>query len=89
MAAALIVCGVALSIGICTRLNSTVVGVAYAVALLGPLNGPLPLRVDTAAAIVGMAAAIAVALLGPGALSIDARRFGRREIFIPGKADSR
>lgn len=27
--------------------------------------------------------AIAVALLGPGAFSIDARMFGRREIFLP------
>ena len=27
--------------------------------------------------------ATAVALLGPGALSVDARLFGRREIFIP------
>jgi hypothetical protein len=26
---------------------------------------------------------IAIALLGPGAFSIDARRFGLREIFIP------
>ncbi|HET6975926.1 MAG TPA: hypothetical protein VFI24_06370 [Pyrinomonadaceae bacterium] len=25
----------------------------------------------------------AIALLGPGAFSIDARMFGRREIFIP------
>ena len=30
---------------------------------------------------IGMA--ISLALIGPGALSIDSRRFGRREIVIP------
>ena len=29
----------------------------------------------------------AVALLGPGAYSIDARLFGRREVFIPRRAN--
>ena len=29
----------------------------------------------------------AVALLGPGAFSIDARLFGRREVFIPRRAN--
>ncbi len=28
---------------------------------------------------------ISIALLGPGAFSIDARMFGRREIFIPSR----
>jgi uncharacterized membrane protein YphA (DoxX/SURF4 family) len=31
--------------------------------------------------------AAAIALLGPGAYSIDARLFGRREIFIPRRVD--
>lgn len=30
---------------------------------------------------------LAIALLGPGAFSIDARRFGRREVFIPKRAN--
>ena len=29
----------------------------------------------------------AIALLGPGAYSIDARMFGRREVFIPKRAN--
>jgi len=31
--------------------------------------------------------AAAVVLLGPGALSLDARLFGRREVTIPEKAN--
>ncbi len=41
-----------------------------------PFNGPLPM-----ALLVAVAAA--VALLGPGSLSLDCRMFGRREIIIP------
>jgi len=32
---------------------------------------------------------LAIALLGPGAFSIDSYRFGRREIVIPGDSPSR
>jgi uncharacterized membrane protein YphA (DoxX/SURF4 family) len=39
-------------------------------------NTPLP-------AVLVVIIAIAVALLGPGALSVDCRLFGRREIIIP------
>jgi putative oxidoreductase len=38
---------------------------------------------DRTAAVLIMADAAALALLGPGAFSIDARLFGRREILIP------
>jgi hypothetical protein len=38
--------------------------------------------VDGAAAVLGLAAAAGLGLIGPGAFSIDARLFGRREIFI-------
>jgi uncharacterized membrane protein YphA (DoxX/SURF4 family) len=84
-----ILCGVALAVGICTRLAGTLAVVTYAAALFGPQSGSLLPGADSAAAIIGMAAAIAIAVLGPGALSIDARLFGRREIFIPGNSDPR
>jgi uncharacterized membrane protein YphA (DoxX/SURF4 family) len=32
--------------------------------------------------------AVSIALLGPGAFSVDARLFGRREIIIPPSSDS-
>jgi hypothetical protein len=39
--------------------------------------------VDRLAAVILLVDAAALALLGPGALSLDARLFGRREIIIP------
>ena len=41
------------------------------------------LLIDRAAAVLVVADAAALALLGPGAHSIDAYLFGRREIIIP------
>ena len=41
----------------------------------------LPLPAQSLAGVIILAAAIA--LLGPGAFSVDARLFGRREILIP------
>src|SRR5262245_48547759 len=84
-AATLVVCGAALTLGILTRLCSTVVGLGYVLVLFMPFEGALPAGLDGAAAVVGLAAAAALALLGPGAFSIDARLFGRREILIPAK----
>jgi len=76
--------GASLVIGFLTP----VAGAAAALAGIGiVLWWPLPTRpflLDgrlAAAMIVAMAAA--VVLLGPGALSLDARLFGRREITIP------
>jgi uncharacterized membrane protein YphA (DoxX/SURF4 family) len=47
-----------------------------------PIPSPNLLDTMSATALVGVVA-LAVALLGPGALSVDARLFGRREIIIP------
>lgn len=82
-AAALVVCGVALTIGIFTRVSSALVGGGYALVLITLFDPPVLARLDGSAAPVCLAAAVALGLLGPGAFSIDARRFGRREIFIP------
>ena len=60
----------------------------YALVLFTPLGGVVLPRLDGAAAVVGLAAAVGLGLLGPGAFSIDARLFGRREIFIPAKDSS-
>jgi len=59
------------------------IGAGYALVLLLQLGGAVLPRLDITAAVVGLAAAAALGLVGPGAFSIDARRFGRREIFIP------
>jgi hypothetical protein len=87
-AAAVVVGGVALTIGAFTPACSTLVGAGYALMLFMPLDGIVLPRLDGGAAAVGLAAAVALGLLGPGAFSIDARLFGRREIFIPARDGS-
>jgi len=84
-AAALGVCGVALTIGLFTAVCSTLVGVGYALVLLGPFEAAVLPHLDGVAAVFGLAGAAGLGLLGPGAFSIDARLFGRREIFIPAR----
>jgi putative oxidoreductase len=87
-AATLVACGVALALGIFTPVCSTFLALGYALVLSMPAGGARLLRLDAVEAILGLASAAGVALLGPGAFSIDARLFGRREIFIPAKDDS-
>ena len=57
-------------------LMTPIVAVAVGLASLS-----LAFSNSDAVEVVGLSAAIA--LLGPGAFSIDARLFGRREVFIP------
>ena len=61
----------------------TVIGAALS---WPPLGAPVFLN-ELPAALLVVVAAGSVALLGPGALSLDARMFGRREISIPPKPD--
>jgi hypothetical protein len=84
-AAALVVCGVALTVGIFTAVCSTLIGLGYALVLFLPVGEVVLPHLDGSAAVLGLAAAAGLGLLGPGAFSIDARRFGRRAIFIPAK----
>src|SRR5215468_3034182 len=76
--------GFSLLIGFLTRFvasAATIFGVVGIFSWL-PGSGVGPLLNPTSA---GLCAAIAAAVicLGPGALSLDARMFGRREIIIP------
>ena len=64
-----IIVPISLLIGFATRLSG------FLAAALGAL-GPMP------QALFVVTIASAVALLGPGAFSVDARMFGRREIVI-------
>ena len=87
-AAAWGVCGVALTLGLFTAVCSTLVGVGYALVLFMPFETAVLPHLDSIAAVIGLAAAAGLGILGPGAFSIDARLFGRREIFIPAKDGS-
>ena len=76
-----IVSGLAVLLGLFTLGSATIL-----VATLAWFWLQIPaeaLRPDGLASLLTMADAVAIALLGPGAFSIDARRFGRREIVIP------
>ena len=80
----LIVAGVLLIIGFQTRvaaLAAAIISGASCSSLLPGFNGPLHIG---ATAVLSGIIALAVVCLGPGAVSLDCRFFGRREIIIPG-----
>ena len=76
--------GVLLLIGFLTRLVALVAAMAGVSSVLfsfpGVNSGPLLVPMT---AVLFAVIAVAVACLGPGAFSLDARLFGRREIIIP------
>lgn len=83
-AASAVVVGVALLIGLLTPVTGVVTSIGF--GLLGGsliLQGGASMRGNAFAAFDLAAVSIALALLGPGAYSLDARLFGRREIIIP------
>lgn len=72
-----------LTIGFATRLAAVFLGVAVAAAL--PASNPVQ-QLLLAGHLGGCAA---IALLGPGAFSIDARRHGRRVIHLQANSPDR
>ena len=80
------VAGFLLLIGFLTRFVSIVsvlVGVGYTFSWY-PVSKVGPLVTPTTAAMSAVISA-AVLCMGPGAISLDAQLFGRREIIIPGR----
>lgn len=76
--------GALLLIGFLTPITCVMVGAGSAGVALSwfPFLAPDLFEAKLAALLVSIIAA-AVLLLGPGAFSLDARLFGRREIIIP------
>jgi hypothetical protein len=73
-----------LTIGFLTPVAVVLVGLGAALVELSWLPFCTPNLFDTRLSILLAAAMlVAVLLLGPGAFSVDARLFGRREIIIP------
>jgi len=78
------VCGVSLLAGILTPITSLLVVLATIGYAFSWLPAPSANLLDTKLAVIDVIAiATAIAFLGPGAYSLDALFFGRRQIFIP------
>ncbi len=81
------VVGLLLLIGFLTRMTAlvaAVIGVNSVLAWFPKINAA-PLVTPTTALLFALIA-IALICLGPGAYSLDARLFGRREIIIPARS---
>jgi len=74
-------CGLLLLLGFLTPAAAMLATLISFGAVLG-LSAP-SLAGSTTASLFATAIAVSLACLGPGAFSLDARRYGRREIVIP------
>jgi uncharacterized membrane protein YphA (DoxX/SURF4 family) len=73
-----------LLIGLMTPLAGALAALGSAGIALSWLPSPTPSAFGAGvAAVLPVVVAVAIALLGPGAISVDAALFGRREITIP------
>lgn len=86
LAALVSAAGFALLIGFMTRYVALTAAIAAAGAALRWVPKSTIGALNPATAALVTVVAVAVICLGPGALSVDARLFGRREIVIPPSA---
>ena len=81
---AAIAAGLALLIGFLTPVAGTAVTIGYlTMAISELLANDVSRHISSFTAFDMAAISLALVLLGPGAVSIDAKLFGRREIIIP------
>lgn len=77
-------CGASLLLGLLTPFSCIVVGLYGTGLALSALQSATPqLFVAGSSLLLEVVTAAALVLTGPGAFSLDARLFGRREIIIP------
>lgn len=76
--------GVMLLLGLLTALTGVVIGVGIVSVAFAWLPPAVSNLFDgSAASVLAASVSAAIVLLGPGAYSLDARLFGRRQIIIP------
>lgn len=87
---AVVVSALALLIGFLTPMASLAAGLGCVSVAIAHSAAPAPywLATTSGAWFIG-AVAVALALLGPGAFSLDARLFGRREVVIQNSRTTR
>jgi uncharacterized membrane protein YphA (DoxX/SURF4 family) len=79
-----LIAGGMLLAGFLTPIAGALTGVAGISLALSVIPAPTPNVWDSQTAVIlGFAILVAIVGLGPGAFSVDARVFGRREIIIP------
>jgi uncharacterized membrane protein YphA (DoxX/SURF4 family) len=77
--------GAALLLGLLTTVAAALVSVGTIAIAFGWIPWSLARPIDVGVSTVFFVSmGVAIALLGPGAVSVDARLRGRREIVIPG-----
>ncbi|KAA6465187.1 hypothetical protein DYQ86_04360 [Acidobacteria bacterium AB60] len=76
--------GVTLAVGFLTPFVGSMAAIGYLIESVREITANSPHQATTVLIAVNLnLLSISVALLGPGAYSLDARLFGRREIIIP------
>jgi uncharacterized membrane protein YphA (DoxX/SURF4 family) len=80
-----IVCGVSLVIGFLTPVSGLLVCLGVIFFTVLPASAT---TINLSAAIFVIAVSASIVMVGPGAFSLDARMFGRRELIIPDKSKS-
>ena len=79
----LVLGGASLLIGFLTPVAGSLVGIGAISAAYFGSPPPQTLFDATLITVLVVVIAVAITLLGPGAMSVDARLFGRREIIVP------
>lgn len=81
---AAVLSGAALVVGLLTPFGAGVVAAGVVGTAFTWIPAPMPNLLDSRlATLFALIMAAAILFLGPGAFSVDARLFGRREIVIP------
>ena len=81
-----VLAAVSFVLGLYTTIAASIVVIGASAAVLSIVSLPPPtIFTPRCALIYAMAISAALILLGPGAFSLDAKIFGRREIVIPKK----